>query len=201
MTRILVDAEHLQALAALLRKHATDLRATSDQLNATVNGLSPKTDKQLNIDAQWEQARTLARALAQQAEDQASTLGLKARRLQEADQDGASQLASAFADFQAVMSQAPAGWQPGAYAPPVPQDLVGRVSALGGSSGAAIQAASVAGLVALAGVAAVTTRQLRGSKLQEVQEPVQSVSPTSPALPLGIPNLEQFAVKGAEGVA
>lgn len=196
MTRIVVDPEHLQTLAAQLRRHAADVSSTSDQLNGIVNGLSPEEAKQVNIAGEWEHARTLARSLAQQAEEQASLLGLKARNLREADENAAVQIASAFENFQSIMSQAPAGWQMGAYTPPVPQDLVGRVSALGGPEGVALPVASVAGLAAIAGVAAVTTRRLADKGPREARE---SRQPTGTPLPLGIARVEQLAAKGGDG--
>jgi hypothetical protein len=184
MTRIVVDPEHLQALASLLRRCATDVRATSDQLNAVLNGLSPEEAKQLNITAEWEQARLVARGLSDQAEGNASTLALKARNLQDADSDAAMQIGRAFADFHTLLSQAPSGWQPGAFAPPVPQDLISRLAGLGGSQSAVLPVASVAGLAAMVGVAAVTTRHLTHGSAGEGHKRNGSVQ-SLPAPPKG----------------
>jgi len=193
MTRIVVDPEHLQALAALLQRHSADLKATADQLNGIMNTLNPQEAKQLNITGEWEQARSLAHSLSDQAGGEASKLGLKARNLQEADRDSAAQMARMFADFQVVLHSAPAGWQPGAYTPPVPQDLIGRVSALGGAEDAVVPAASVAGLAAMVGISGVTTRRLGESRAADKHTTTNVEIATGPI------EHRPLAAKGADG--
>jgi len=183
MTRITADPEHLQTLANALRKHGSDLQARAEQLNGIVNGLATAESKQLNISAEWEQAHTLARALAGQAEDLSASLSRKARRLAEADQDGASSMAQVFSQFEDVLSQAPAGWLPGAYTPAVPHNLISRVSSLGASEAAVLPATALTGLAALLGVKAVVKTRGDNSPAHEsewneqIDQAAQSVSP------------------------
>ncbi len=185
MTRITADPDHLLTLANALKKHGSDLRATAEQLNGTVNGLDAAESKQLNISATWEQARTLARALAAQADDMASVISLKARHLAEADRDSASAFTQVFSQFQEVLRQAPAGWQPGGYTPAVPHDLISRVSSLGAPEAALLPATALTGLAALLGVRAVVKARSGNGITSEpewseqIERAAQSVAPYS----------------------
>lgn len=177
MRRILVDPDYLRSLAAAYRRQAGDLKASFEQLNITVSSLDPEMRKTLGLDmssaspgavtggtngiaGDWDRARTQARNLIEQAEAQAHYLEALARRYEDADHESAVQVGQLFTDFEAAFSQVSAGWHPAGYTPPVPQELVSRVSALAGPASAGIAVTQVAGLAALVGVGAVATRKL-----------------------------------------
>lgn len=104
--RIIVNPDELRYLAQQLRGASSELRGVGTRIGSALSALDWEARQKAGVDAQVNQARGRANALASQAEELARYLDHKAQAFQEADQHGVcamGQIASQFAGFQRWM--------------------------------------------------------------------------------------------------
>lgn len=87
--RIIVNPDELQQLVQQLRGTSRELRSVGNRISSAIGGLNWEARYKAGIDAQVNQARSQANALANQADALAQYLSDKARAFENADRSGA----------------------------------------------------------------------------------------------------------------
>jgi uncharacterized protein YukE len=118
MVKIRVTPEHLNQLSHEFSVRATELQAIVERLGHTINNVDLEVRNKAGILGEWQQANTQARNLAQASYHMSLYLERKAQAFQDADQEGASSIATMPALGYSLPPATPAS---GSY--PLPPDI------------------------------------------------------------------------------